>query len=311
MKSAAVGRLARWLGGASAVAFALVIMPGSAWAQSIGDYRSVAPGDWNATSTWERWDGSTWVTPAPVAPTDLDNVIEIQSGHSVTITATVTYDQVVVDAGGQVTVAATVAHTLADGTGTDLVINGTWLNQGDTWTVSGATWSVGPGGTFIHNTTSDISAPLAAATLDAASNFIYRGSSTLTPASSVSGGTYGNLTFESTSGSWTASESGAGTLTVNGDFTIGMGVTYSTTQTGVMTFAGNFTNNGTLTNSTDTQIYTFTGSGRSIGGSGAISFETFNVNSGASIAVNSPITIGATFTGTVSGTLIAAVQRSR
>jgi hypothetical protein len=45
-----------------------------------------------------------------------------------------------------------------------------------------------------------------------------------------------------------------GTLTINGNFTIGTSVTYSTTQTGVMSFAGNFTNNGTLTNGAGTQI---------------------------------------------------------
>jgi hypothetical protein len=69
-----------------------------------------------------------------------------------------------------------------------------------------------------------------------------------------------------------------------------------------MTFAGNFTNNGTLTNSTGTQIYTFTGSNKTISGSGAISFETFNVNGGASVTATSAITEAATFTGTITGT---------
>jgi adenylyl- and sulfurtransferase ThiI len=282
------------------------LAPALAHAQVAGDYRSAATGNWNATATWQRFDGTSWVA-AVATPTSTDGAITIRSGHTVTISATVTYDQVTVDAGGQVTVAATVAHTLANGTGTDLVINGTWLNQGGTWTVTGATWSVGAGGTFIHNTTSGIATPLGVATLDPASTFVYRGSSTLTPAISTAGRTYGALTLESTSGAWTAAVSGGTPLTVNGDFTIGSGVTYSTTQTGVMTFAGNFTNNGTLTNSTGTQVYTFTGSGKTIAGASSISFETFNVNTGASITVGSPITIAATFAGNVaSGATLSA-----
>ena len=185
-----------------------VLAPATAFAQALDDYRSAASGNWATAATWERFDGSTWVA-AVTSPTSANGVITIRSGHTVTIAASgLSYDQVVVDGGGQVTVAATVTSTLANGTGTDLTINGTWLNQGGTWTTTG-TWAVGAGGTYIHNTTSGIATPLGAATLDAASNFIYRGSSTLTPALSTSGRTYGNLSLESTSGSWTASLSGA------------------------------------------------------------------------------------------------------
>jgi hypothetical protein len=274
-------------------------------ADTAGDYRSAASGNWTSTATWETFNGTSWV-PAGATPTNTTaGVITIRSGHTVTISASgLTYDQVVVDAGGQVMVAPTITSTVANGAGTDLVINGTWLNQGGTWTISsGATWSVGAGGTFIHNTSSGIATPLGNATFDAASNFIYRGSSTLTPATSTSGRTYGNLSFESTSGSWPASAAGAGALTINGDFTIGSGVTYSTTQTGVMTFAGSFTNNGTLTNGAGTQVYTFAGNGKSISGASSITFETWNVNAGASITLGRSVAIDSSFTGTVSGTL--------
>jgi hypothetical protein len=274
----------------------------SADADTVGDYRSAASGNWNAAATWERFDGSNWVA-AVASPTSADGVITIRSGHTVTISASgLTYDQVVVDAGGQVTVAATITSTLANGAGTDLTINGTWLNSGGTWTTTG-TWSVGPGGTFIQNsTTSGFGTNLDKATLDAASNFIYRGSTGNVPSSSFSGRIYGNLSFENTSGSYSISASGAGILNVS-DFTIGSGVTYSTSQSGVMTFGGNFTNDGTLTNGAGTQIYTFTGSGKTISGSGATGFETWNVNAGASITLGSNVSIASTFTGTISGTL--------
>lgn len=266
-------------------------------------FRSKQTGNWNSSATWETsHDGNDPWIPTTLTPTTSANTVTIRNGHIVTISATTAYDQVIVDSGGQVTVASTVTSTLADGTGTDLIINGTWLNSGGTWTTTG-TWQVNSGGTYIHNTTSGVSSPLDSATLNTASNFIYRGSSALAPSSSFSGRTYGNLSFESTSGSWTASAAGAGALTINGDFTIGSGVTYTTTQTGVMTFAGNFTNNGTLTNNTGTQVYTFTGTNKTIGGTGAINFETWNVNSGANISLTSNVSIASTFTGTISGTL--------
>ena len=70
-----------------------------------------------------------------------------------------------------------------------------------------------------------------------------------------------------------------------------------------MTFAGNFTNNGTLTNGAGTQVYTFTGANKTISGSGAIAFETWNINGGASITLGSlsgnTVSIASTFTGTV------------
>ncbi len=289
----------RWLIAAISFVFLLTLgLANAAWAQSTGDYRSNATGSWATAGNWQRFDGTNWVT-ASTAPTSADGAITIRNGNTMTVGTSVSVDQVTIDSGGQVTVSSGVTLTLANGAGTDLVVNGTYLNSG-TLTISSSTWAVGAGGTFIHNATSGISTPLGVATLDAASNFIYRGASGTTPSVSTSGRTYGNLSLESTSGSWTASPSGSGTLTVNGDFTIGTGVTYSTVQTGVMTFAGNFTNNGTLTNSTGTQIYTFTGSGKTIGGSGAITFETLNINSGASVTCNSAVTLGAGFVGTVS-----------
>jgi hypothetical protein len=285
-------------------AFCLAIITTRVETQVAGDFRSNQSGNWNDVNAWERFDGTMWVTPAPSTPTSADGAITIRSGHTVTVTAAVTVDQVTVDAGGQVTITSGIGWTIANGTGTDLTINGTVLNSGlALFSSAGPTWVVNAGGTYIHNTTSGIATPLGGATLNAASNFIYRGSSTLTPAISMSGRTYGNLSFESTSGNWTASVSGAGTLTINGDFTIGTGVTYSTTQTGVMTFAGDFTNNGTLTNSTGTQVYTFTGSSKTISGSSAITFETWNVNAGASITLARDVSIASTFTGTISGTL--------
>src|ERR1700738_1313772 len=246
-----------------AVSACVLVMSSSVPAQSVGDYRSAATGNWNATITWERFDGTTWVA-AVGTPTSADGVITIRSPHVVTISASgLSYDQIVVDSGAQVTVAAAVTHTLANGTGTDLTINGTWLNSGGTWTVTGATWIVGAGGTYIHNTTAGIATPLGVATLNAASTFIYRGSSALSPATSYNGRTYGNLSFDSTSGSWTDSGTGAGTLTINGALAIGTGVTLNLGMTGSFNLKGNVSvsSGGTLNfNPASAATVTFNGS---------------------------------------------------
>ena len=141
-----------------------------AMAQSAGDYRSAATGTWSTAATWQRFDGSTWVT-ATVAPSSTDGAITIRNGHTVTISASVTIDQVTIDAGGQLTSSGTTpVVTLANGTGTDLVVNGTFLNSStaaSSFGIStGANWSVGAGGTYIHNTNAGVSTPLNSATLE-------------------------------------------------------------------------------------------------------------------------------------------------
>src|SRR6185295_14371244 len=65
-------------------------------AATSGDYRSKATGNWNSTSTWEKYNGSGWVA-ATATPTNADGAITIRSGHTVTVTASVTTDQVTVD----------------------------------------------------------------------------------------------------------------------------------------------------------------------------------------------------------------------
>src|SRR5438874_1085929 len=38
--------------------------PHKAFAAATGDYQTHASGDWASTSTWERWNGTSWVNPA-------------------------------------------------------------------------------------------------------------------------------------------------------------------------------------------------------------------------------------------------------
>ena len=164
-----------------------------------------------------------------------------------------TLDFTVATANAQCVVAATKSFTLSSGTrftignGTanpDLLINGTFLNQPSTSMTSSGNWRVANGGTFIHNTTSGIGTPLNSATFEAASTFIYRGSSSLTPSASFANRTYGNLRFESTSGTYTTNfQSGANPLTVAGTLRVGDGTNPVTLTQGSFTGTLNFDGN--------------------------------------------------------------------
>ena len=75
----------------------LLLISSTIFAQSAGDYRSnAAIMNWNTAADWETFSGGSWGV-AGVAPTNANGAIEIRSGHTVTITATVTVDQVTVN----------------------------------------------------------------------------------------------------------------------------------------------------------------------------------------------------------------------
>jgi cytoskeletal protein CcmA (bactofilin family) len=54
--------------------------------QNVGDFRSSATGNWNATTSWQTWNGSAWVaaTSLPVST----SAVNIQSGNTITINTT-------------------------------------------------------------------------------------------------------------------------------------------------------------------------------------------------------------------------------
>lgn len=60
-------------------------------AQSAGDYRSAATGDWTSLPTWQRYSGTTWSTPTSAQGYPGQNTgtgaVTIQAGHTVTISS--------------------------------------------------------------------------------------------------------------------------------------------------------------------------------------------------------------------------------
>ena len=115
-------------------------------------YKSnVASGNWSATGSWLQSTngGSTWVA-ASASPSSTAGAIRIQSGHSITITTSVSLDEVTIDNGGTVTVNAGQTLTINNGTAAiDFTVNGTLINSNIVTTTG--VLSFGSTGVYNHN----------------------------------------------------------------------------------------------------------------------------------------------------------------
>ncbi len=97
-------------------------------------YRTVGTGNWNDASIWEVSTDPTFTSPVGVPaaafPTNLNSLgIQVQTGHTATITANLSIDDAIID--GTVNLLSGITLTIANGTAAnDLTINGTLSNDG-------------------------------------------------------------------------------------------------------------------------------------------------------------------------------------
>jgi len=162
--------------------------------QTSNDYRSAATGNWNVAATWQRYDGTIWVAAGAPPTSGSANVITIQNGHTVTVTASVSVDQVVVNAGGQVKVNTGLTLTVANGTGTDMTVDGALVNSGTVNTTGTITFN--SGSTYQH---ARDGGTIPTATWNSASTCNITGMTTTYPGGM--GQTFGNVSFNVNSGS--------------------------------------------------------------------------------------------------------------
>ena len=256
-------------------------------AQNTGDFRTAGHVTFAASTNWETFNGSSWVS-ASGAPDHNDGLITITSGHTATVNADVTLDQIIVY-GNLIITGSPVNLTLADGTGTDLIVQSggsVTMSVGASggWAFSGSSsWQVQSGGSYIHNSARAITAAFANAILESGSTFIYRYSGTY-PATTFAGKTYANLTFESTSGTYSDNfNTGSNPLTVNGNLSIGSNVEWS-----MGSFTGDLNFNGNVSIS------------------GAFSSHSFEIASGKTLTINSGgvLEINPGETVTITGSLV-------
>ncbi len=112
-------------------------------------FRSKATGNWSDYTTWESSDDNISWFNATLSPTSAATAITVLSGHTVTVTAGVTIDDLTVNAGGQVTVNSSVTLIIANGAADpDVTINGKLVSAG-TITTTG-TLTIGATGEYQH-----------------------------------------------------------------------------------------------------------------------------------------------------------------
>jgi hypothetical protein len=107
------------------------------FAQTTGDYRTAGSGNWSNAATWQRYNGSTWLS-APSAPTG-SGVITIQSTDSVYVDILVSIADTLRNQGklggtGSLTIVGTYQHDEPNGS----IPQPTWAN-GSTCLVTGYT----------------------------------------------------------------------------------------------------------------------------------------------------------------------------
>lgn len=270
----------------------LLLFPAVMWGQADGDYRTAATGNWNNTATWERYNGTSWVAPAPSAPVSADGAITILNGHTVTITAAVTADQITVDAGGTLNNNQAAANlTLNDDVpaGVDLLVNGTFnlgsITVANTLTAAGVSPSVQVNGIMNwQNGTMNVATTIGGAgTLNLSQNFTKFLNATLTINGILN---------------WQTGASSGGFGIGNGFSIVNNGTIneqFSSNNRGIaVNGAGTatFTNNGTINKTTTflMEIYgtiTFTNTGN-IKGIGTFQCDAAPSNSGIIAPGNSP-----------------------
>jgi hypothetical protein len=115
-----------------AAAFSIfnLVDPPMAVALASGDYRAKATGNWSSTSTWETYNGTSWVA-AVSTPTNASGAIEIQSPFTVTIGTSVSADELTIDAGASIVINTGKTFTIQNGTGTDLTVDGSLTVNGN------------------------------------------------------------------------------------------------------------------------------------------------------------------------------------
>ncbi len=284
---------------------------GSCITNSTDYFRSRQSGNWGNVSTWESSnDNTTWIS-ATQTPTSAANTITIKPGHTVTIAANTSADQLTIESGAVLIHNNSSVFTLNDGTGTDMIINGTYVIYGSVPAGAG-TYSVENGGiiradnnnggtadnlawssnlraTFKTGSVFEWNTPLAFNT----DNIILFASGTEKPI------------FRITANVGTV---GAGTNTiVNGLFEVNGSVTLS--SAGTKTFRDGIIGTGSVIQTNTCGAMIISGTSAQLGGSGTITLNTggLQIAPGAQVAlISNKIINGAGFDFTNNGLLDCA-----
>ncbi|KAA9332612.1 T9SS type A sorting domain-containing protein [Adhaeribacter soli] len=122
------------------------------------DYRTRQSGAWNNVATWQRTPTGTqsWaniIDPADI-PDNTADLILVRAGHTVTVSTSLTADDISVQAGSNLVVNSGVTLNIADSpNANDLRVSGTLSNSGNITSLTGAAISFLNGSVYKHNFT--------------------------------------------------------------------------------------------------------------------------------------------------------------
>ena len=101
----------------------LVALDSDAQGASLNDHRTKSSGEWSSSSIWERYNGSSWID-AENPPTSADAIVEVLTGHSVSVQFDASIDQLIINEDATVTIESGATFTIDNGTGDDLQLYG-------------------------------------------------------------------------------------------------------------------------------------------------------------------------------------------
>ncbi|MFZ2905804.1 MAG: hypothetical protein WAZ98_06350 [Cyclobacteriaceae bacterium] len=180
--------------------FALIILASSSlFSQTTGDYRSnAATFNWNATASWQRWNGSAWVSnPAEGYPgqnaTGIAGTVTIQNGHTVTGNVDVTTNDI--------------GNLILQGSGILSFNNNTDIDATGNLTMDGTSQIQGNGSSRVLRVTGNFDVPVTATNARIAGITLTINGTTTVPGTLTLNNNNGVKTFSgrvTVSGSWTS-----------------------------------------------------------------------------------------------------------
>lgn len=204
-------------------------------------FRSTVTGDWTNTATWEMASSAAgpWTATCIYPTFDNSDYIHIQNGHVVSVDQDVVVDDVVVETGGTLSINNNRLLTFNNGTGVDLDVQGTLMDNGIGGAnginlgTNSATWTLAANGEIIKTGSSsnaqyrdNYEGGIATIPATATWRFRHDGNNSIVSVIALNM-FYPNLYLESTSGSHSfnnASEifhGAGGFMTVKGNMYIG------------------------------------------------------------------------------------------
>jgi hypothetical protein len=241
-------------------------------------FRSKATGNWDVVTTWESSPDNIAWQDATLVPDMNAATITIRNGHNVTVATIVTADELIIDAGGTLTWNAD--FVLNNGTGTDLVVNGTVVNSAGTISFLAGAAAIYNANSLYQHARNGTSIPTA--TWNVSSTVEVTGSTGTFPGGM--GQLFGNFTWNSPG--MTASLNLVGSMTaISGNFTVAHTSTtagrvlrlFSSQVNATFTIGGDF-----IINNADARLEfsngTSTNSVLNIGGNFSVTAGSFSAN---------------------------------